>query len=141
MTDEPLPLQHVARPVPPWRTADPLTECGLAITFSGVLSRGEFVTKIRQQGKVRGAMTTCMTCWNTAQNWPTWDQDPVKMVSRECSPFDARKTETIRLELRAIASLVDAHREEFDGLLAGLSQTVSMDDLRRRRARRGRGGS
>lgn len=39
-------------------------------------------------------------------------------------------------ELRAIAALVAAHRDEFDEFIAGLANTTSLDAVRRDRRRR-----
>ena len=48
-----------------------------------------------------------------------------------------RFTERLRPdELRAIAALVAAHRDEFDEFIAGLANTTSLDAVRRDRRRR-----
>jgi hypothetical protein len=132
LTEPPAALDHVRRPPLPWRD-DKLTECGLAVVGRPTISRDEFVARVKQQGKQRSAMTTCMTCWHTAARWPTWDQDPVQAIARET--YQGRRGDDhFRDELRAIAALIEAHRDEFDGYLHGLTQTVALDD--RRAARR-----
>ena len=79
---------------------------------------------IAQLGKQRAALVLCMTCVSTHDRHPaTWDTDPVAVMSRwlhsvAYAPFSSYSP--ARDELVAIAALVDAHRDEFDGLLAGL---------------------
>jgi len=51
-----------------------------------------------------------------------------------------QETEAVRLsrELRAMAVLVERHREEFDALVSGLEDTVNLNAYRRdRQVRRG----
>lgn len=132
-----LPKEHVERPPLPWRAAR-ITECGLPTAGHPVITRDEFVVKVRRQGKQRAAFTTCMTCWDTAQRWPTWEQDPVRRICRETYGNGARGSyDRFRAELYAIEVLVAAHREEFDAALAGLADAPRLDEARRvRRARR-----
>lgn len=141
MTD----LDHVRRPDLPWRTAT-LTECGRTSAGVPTISRAEFVARFKREGQQRSALTTCMTCWETARRWPDWTTDPTAAIAREVAGAtysnDARHDQ-IRAELRAIAAVVEAHRDEFDGFLAGLAETTSLTNWasRRRRATGGRGGA
>lgn len=135
MTHDQEVLQHVERPRLPWRN-DARTECGLPTAGHPVITRDEFIAKVKRLGQQRSAMSTCMTCWNTAQRWPTWGQDPVAMMRRETQMW--KGDPRLRDELVAIAALIEAHRDEFDGLLTGLGQTSRLDEARRaRRARVG----
>ena len=131
-------LEHVLRALPPWRTGAE-TECGRAASDTGrVISRDEFVAKVNRQGQQRAAMSTCMTCWQTAQRHHDWAHSPSSVLEREVNRAThwrkaGEEEPLIDRELRAIAALIDAHRDEFDGYLAGLGETLSLDELRARR--------
>ena len=136
MSDE--ALDHVARPNLPWRH-DVLTECGLTeMSAQRVLTRAAFEDKVKRQGKTRSAMTTCMTCWQTASRWKDWSQAPSEVMRREMPAWSSPLHPHNRLdaELRAIAALIEAHREEFDGFLRGLAATSDLDTRRAMRRRR-----
>jgi hypothetical protein len=136
MTEQTRP--HVLRPDLPWRRQQ-LTECGRPINdVTKVIDRGELTRMIRIDGIQRTSYGVCMTCLETAQRWPTWAADPVAAMSREVGP--SRQNPVVLAELRAIAALVEAHREEFDDYLSGLDQTVSLDRARSDKARRMRFG-
>lgn len=143
MTDDKPSISHVERPAPPWRTAPGRTECGLPIAGHPVITRAEFEAMVRRLGGQRASMFLCMTCWSSAGQWADWSTDPVQVVMRETfGPRSIREVmanrahPTFRDELRALAALVDAHRGEFDGYLAGLGDTASLDAARTRRHRR-----
>lgn len=132
--DGPDKIDHVRRPDLPWRVAT-LTECGRPIDGLPTISRDEFVARVRAQGQQRSAMTTCMTCWSTANRWPAWTTDPVGAIGRECAGAGYVKPERLeqfRRELQAIAALVAAHRDEFDEYLTGLGATVDLAQARAR---------
>lgn len=129
------PLEHVARAALPWRTDPPLTECGKPHDGRPVLTRDEFVAKVRRLGRQRAAMSTCMTCWGAAERRTNWGQDPVAVMRRECGDW-AHTDSRLRDELLALAALADAHRDEFEQLLTGLGDMVRLDERRRRRTRR-----
>lgn len=123
---------HVRRTDLPWRIAT-TTECGKPVVdVASVISRAELVAKVKQDGIQRAAYSTCMTCLETARRWPDWNADPVEAVARDF--YGGRRDPRLRDELRAIAALVDAHRDEFDDYLTGLGETVDL--LAARRARR-----
>lgn len=155
------PVDHIARRALPWRTEPQLTECGKPIGELGdrVVSREVIRTRVKDVGKQRAAFTTCMTCWSTSDRWTgeTEEHDLITTVSREVNAlqhaapprpvhFQYRETalprdrdvemwerhQHLARELRAIAALVEAHRDEFDGYLAGLADTVNLADRRRR---------
>jgi hypothetical protein len=129
------PVTHIVRPSPPWREDQGLTECGLASENVGerLWTRDQLRDAARNLGAQRLSMQCCMTCLNTAQRWPSWDQDPVEALGRE---IHGRTAELFRQELWAIAALVDAHREEFDNFITGLADAPSLADQRQRRRRR-----
>ena len=132
MSDE--PLDHVLRPVPPWRD-QLVTECGRPTNdLASVLTRSDFIAKVARLGKQRSSMTTCMTCWETSTRHADWAKSPSEVIARDVHGYAMRKTETVLdRELRAIAHLVDNHREEFDGLLDGLGRVDDLADARKRR--------
>lgn len=139
----PLPMEHVERPLLPWRApARKLSECGLPAGEGRVmLTRDEFAAKVRRQGKQRAALTTCITCWTTALRWPTWDENPVACMQRETHSasrhnFNAQGGAGFRQELLALAELVTRHRAEFDGLVEGLADTTDLSARRAARRRR-----
>lgn len=129
MTDQ-LPLEHVERANLPWRD-EALTECGLPTAGHPVLSRDAWLSKVKAQGKQRAAFTTCMTCWGAAARNSSWDHDPIRALSRACD--DWKRKDQFVAELRALALLVEAHRDEFDLALSGLGEATSLDAARRRR--------
>lgn len=132
-------LDHVARAGLPWRP-EQRTECGLDPTGRPVISRDQLVDKLKREGQRRAALTTCMTCLDTAARHTTWEQDPASAMRREI-PMYGRDLDQVRAELRAVAALVEAHRDEFDGYLTALDSTVRLADHRSaRRANRRRGG-
>jgi hypothetical protein len=144
MNELPLELEHVLRAVPPWRTGPLLTECGQLADGVPVLTRDALIAKVNRQGKARSSLTTCMTCWQTAdRHHGTWETMPVRVMARELNRADRGIRESdpaavrVRDELLAIEELVSRHRDEFDAILGGLGETVRLSDLpRRRRSRR-----
>jgi hypothetical protein len=142
------PLGHVLRAALPWRDRPPLTECGKT-PGPGVpaMSLEQFAAKVKAQGKQRSALTTCMTCWETAgrHQATSWATSPVAVIAREASwartwqpgvTRDDPVAQLFRDELLALAELVSRHREEFDAVIAGLGSAARLDDARRRRRRR-----
>jgi hypothetical protein len=136
-------LEHVLRSLPPWRSGAE-TECGHdAAEFAPdrLITRDQFAAKVRQQGKQRSAMTTCMTCWHTAIRHHDWAHSPSSVLAREVNKAtywrDGEDEPLIDRELRAVAALIEAHRGEFDGYLGGLAETTSLTERRRMRRRAG----
>lgn len=127
-----LKLDHIIRPAVPWRTVA-YTECGLPTEAHPVVDRAEAEKRWKTLGKQRAAMTLCMTCMTTANRWPeTFEQNPSQALYRE---FYGGRVQGSRFddELRALAALVEAHRDEFEGFMAGIGETVSLADRRRSR--------
>lgn len=164
-TDKVGPVDHILRAPLPWRTAADLTECGKAASdLAGrLVTRDEAAARITRIGKVRAAFTLCITCAETSDRRNRWDPvDAVAVVARETnavqhatpplppSPYDGprsaerqRRTrdqwaarQMLNAEFEAIKALIGAHRDEYDGYLAGKAAAVSLDDMRRRRRRR-----
>jgi hypothetical protein len=141
-----LKVDHVERPELPWRTPEQaFTECGLVAASHPTITRAELADRYKQWGQQRTAMMVCMTCFATAQNWGTWNEDPLHSIERarkqEPRRYHHRRLDShqvaapspLRTELRAMALLIERHREEFDGLVAGLSQVASLDAQREKR--------
>jgi hypothetical protein len=98
-----------------------MTECGLNAASVKTLSRDEFFSRLKDFGRQRTALTTCMTCSDTAERHGTWNDDPRLALEREIRWEVAwRRTDRgqqLRDELLAIAALIEAHRDEFDAHL------------------------
>lgn len=121
---------HVRRPDLPWRESR-MTECGRPLSdVAEVVSRAEAIARIKRDGMQRASLFLCMTCLSTARNHPEWDSDPVKALARE---FFGAADPRLRDELLALGALAAAHREEFDGFLNGIGDTVDLAAVRRRR--------
>lgn len=123
------PVDHILRPALPWRAGDgAITECGYDASKVKVLTRPEYVARFKELGRQRCAMLTCMTCADTAARWGTWDDDPRTALEREVAWEGAGRRwhedrgQRLKDELVAIAALIEAHREEFDGLVATREQ-------------------
>jgi len=123
---------HVLRPPLPWR-ASQLTECGRdAADVASVIGRDQLADRLKRLGRQRTAFTVCMTCATTAQRWSTFEQDPVDALRREVYG-GSRTLDSLAAELRALAALAQAHPDEFEGFLAGLAETASLAEARRKR--------
>jgi len=142
-------VQHIVRPNLPWRTKEHLTECGRAADDTA-LTRDEAVRKVAREGQQRAAMSTCMTCWSTAERHPGWERSPSAVLDRwiDKSRFwYGRRNESptvLDIELQAIAALIEAHREEFDAYVTGATSAPTLGAARARRdarttGRRGKG--
>lgn len=131
------PLEHVVRDASfPWRPSEAhLTECGLISGNVAAISLEEMRAKIKRQGPQRASFTSCMTCWQVATRHKPWDVDPVDAVRREAWAGRPGDGDRFRLELLAIAALIYNHKEEFEGYVDGLSQTVDLSERRRGRRR------
>ena len=131
---ESLPLVHVERPLLPWRT-QMLTECGLPTEGHPVITRDAFIAKVKKLGVQRASMTTCMTCFNTAQRHPTFEDNPSGAMIRECESW--RPKPLVQRELRALAALVGRHREEFEELMQDQEEIVPIGSVKPKQAPRG----
>ena len=131
------PLKHIRRPDLPWREAT-LTECGRPVTdVRALIDRAEAIALVKKHGMQRAAFILCMTCASTANRWPEWHDDPYGALAREF--MGAGRDPEMADYLTAIGMLVTAHHDEYVELLAGLKETVSIDEARKRRRRRAAG--
>lgn len=116
------PVDHILRPLLPWRSGPGITECGLDASKVSTLTRDDYFARHKELGMQRCAMLTCMTCSQTARNYKTWEDDPRNALGREIAWETAWNREDrgnlLLDELNAIAALIEAHREEFDGIVA-----------------------
>lgn len=126
------PVDHILRPQMPWRTDAGITECGFDASKVATLTRDQFFARLKDFGKQRTAMVTCMTCSDTATRWGTWEDDPRRAMEREIQWETAWRRsdrgEQLRDELVAIAMLIDAHREEFDAHIELIQKRRSWND-------------
>lgn len=116
------PVDHIIRPLLPWRSGPGITECGYDASKVSAISRDDYKSRVKDMGKQRAAMITCMTCANTAERWGEWSNDPRKALGREIeweSGWSRRNNGSLLLdELLAIESLIETHRGEFDAKIA-----------------------
>jgi hypothetical protein len=122
------PVDHILRPRLPWRSEaeDAITECGLNAAKVSSLTREAFFQRLKDYGQQRTAMTTCMTCSNTASRWRTWSDDPRQALAREIDweggRWGERRGHRLLDELLAIEQLIASHRDEFDAILKEASE-------------------
>ena len=87
-------------------------------------------------------MSTCMTCWSSCdRNQGTWATNPASVMLRHVKKAwwgdgDEGELRRLNLEFRAIAALVEAHRDQFDGFLADAGAAADLAKCRRARALR-----
>lgn len=110
-------VDHIIRPYPPW--SEPvLTNCGHRVEkVHSVISLDEAKRRVEELGKRRAVLTICMTCADRLH--PLWDHNPLGVLA-------AAPRDTVVRDLRAIALLIEAHRDEFDATVAGLAQTTAL---------------
>lgn len=121
------PVDHVLRPRLPWRSGDgAITECGYDAAKVKAITRDELLARLRDMGRQRTAILTCMTCVETSTRWSSWEHDPREAIEREIQ-WEKRgrwssedRGKRLRFELLAVAALIEAHRSEFDEHLARL---------------------
>lgn len=137
MRDE--PLTHISRTPLPWR--DPgKTVCGHPIAQYPdhlVVNLADARAMQKRLGKQRFALAICMTCAHNVGHWASWDENPFGRMQREVTGggFGKREPE-LEAELRAIATLIAARRDEFDGLVAAFASgdVPTIQQLRQKRA-------
>jgi hypothetical protein len=123
------PVDHVLRPTLPWRspTEGAITECGYDASKVNTLTRAEYFQRLKDYGQQRTAMCTCMTCGDTAKRWGEWADDPRFAIEREIQwerpgyRFREDRGQRLKDELLAIASLIEAHPEEFTSAIAAIA--------------------
>jgi hypothetical protein len=137
-------ITHIERPSLPWRP-ERKTECGLDVTRHATWTRDEAVEIGKKLGRQRFSMHVCMTCMGTAERHATWEVDPASCLVRHASQMTLTRwgrsksaTDEQRHfadELRAIAALIEAHRDEFDALILSYGEVVDLTARRRERFR------
>jgi hypothetical protein len=136
MTTE--PLQHILRPALPWQT-ERLTECGRNpddFREGLVIDRVEVKRLLAAHGKQRVAFMVCMTCFGRSNySHDSWEDNPASVMRRHCerAGFGSDPSLAINVELRALALLVEAHREEFDQAVRDLQGAVPLAARRKQR--------
>jgi len=148
------PVDHILRPPLPWRQRDDgITECGYAAGAVSTITRDQWIQRVKDIGRQRSAMITCMTCSGAAERWVQSGHDLRKTLGREIewecgsSYWQQHKERDHRLldELEAIAALIETHREEFDAHIAASKQRrewieKKVDHLRKRQPKPKYGG-
>jgi hypothetical protein len=118
------PVDHILRPRLPWRDSADITECGLT-EANRVITRETYDRRLKDLGRQRTAMLTCMTCSDAATRWRDWNDDPRLALAREIEwergTYYFRRHndrgDRLRSELVAIEKLIGAHRQEFLSLV------------------------
>ncbi len=110
---------------------------------TNVINAEELEDRITRHGQRRAAFTVCSQCWDN-RSLANWHTNPVRVIAREAvraglgdrEPSTRPEASQFGKELHAIAALIDAHRNEFDGYVAALGAAVSITNHRRRVAGR-----
>ena len=138
------PLTHIERSRLPWHD-ERKTECGLDPCRVPTWTRDEAIAKARELGRQRFSLFCCMTCTDTVERHSTWEQDPASCLVRFAERNQLGRSRwsepdqnasRFAAELRAIAALIEEHREEFDETVEGLLNTASLDAARKAKRRR-----
>lgn len=112
-------VAHIVRVRLPWNTTD-RTECGKdPEQFRRVVSRGEAVRRWKEVGATRARYEFCMTCVDTANRWPSFNDDPVE-ASKRGATWRTGHDDLTSAELRAVALVLDSHRDEFEAVVGDL---------------------
>ena len=131
------PLSHILRERLPWSTFD-RTECGKDPSeFASVFTLEEAITKVKGLGVQRAAFVMCMNCWHTTERHAGSRSDPLQALER-VSPYGPY-ADRCRAEIRAVALLIEAHREEFEGAVEGILGTSNLAEKRTARRVRSAG--
>lgn len=129
-------LKHIERPRLPWQT-DRLTECGRDVDDYRediVIDRPQVKRLLAAYGQQRVAFLLCMTCLNRANySHDSWEDNPASVMRRHCER--GGDGAAINVELRALALLVDAHRDEFDQAIHDLQSAVPLAARRKQKTR------
>lgn len=137
------PLTHIMRTPLPWRDATK-TVCGRPASQYRpdlVVPLVDAIAMRQRLGQQRFALVICMTCAHNCSHWVEWDANPVRRMAREMNDSAYGKPDPlVDAELRAIAALIGAHRDEFDRFVAAHIEgaVVTMSELKRRRQTKGR---
>lgn len=118
---------HADREIPPWRTGRHLTACGLEITDLDTVLPWAAFEKMIQAEKVSGTpfweSRACGKCaYEPKSGRATWAVNPVLIVGK--SP-----QRLVFAELRALAALAAAHKDEFAELLEAEHVLIALGGL------------
>lgn len=123
------PVDHILRPLLPWRESQAITECGYNASKVKALTRDEYFQRRKDLGQQRCAMLTCMTCSQTAERHATWEDDLRAALMREILwegynwLYNKDRNGTrLRDELLSVAALIEAHRDEFQAHISATEQ-------------------
>ena len=122
------PVDHILRASPPWREGASITECGQNGASVTSITQDEFIAKVKELGKQRLAMFTCMTCIQTVDRWCRPSNDLRHVLQREIeweTLYGRQRGDRGRRlldELEAIVSLVANHRDEFLSIIEANDQ-------------------
>jgi hypothetical protein len=131
------PVDHILRPRLPWRTDEgAMTECGYNAASVKAISRDEYAARVKDMGRQRAAILTCMTCSQTAGRHKPWSEDPRSAIEREVqweAPYYGKERgERLKDELLAIEALVAAHPEEFQRMLTDMASRRQWNERKAR---------
>jgi hypothetical protein len=137
------PLRHLPRACPPW-AAQGRTVCGRSYNdVQVVLPWDEAQALVRKIGRRRAEFLFCQTCLSMhgsrMASPARWEQYPDQVVQDYAQRSSWRSTadgEQTRAELRGLALLVAAHREEFEGYVYGLLNDALANRRQQQRRRR-----
>lgn len=118
MADLPAVIRHISRPSLPWRASN-LTRCGRPVAEMGE-GRVISLTQARSLMKRRDGGLVCLTCTRHLNDWPEWDANPSGLMHQytRTGAWGPARDGWINDDLRAIAALIERHRDEFDALTA-----------------------
>ena len=118
---------HAYLEIPPWRTARHLTACRLEITGADTVLPWDAFDQMVQAEKASGTpfweSRVCGKCaYEPKSGRATWAANPVLVVAK--SP-----QRLVVAELRALAALAAAHREELAGLMEAEQVLIALGGL------------
>jgi hypothetical protein len=127
-------LNHVLRAKPPWRSWN-VTECGLSPVGRSIVTLDELEARVKKIGLQRAQFLMCLTCWNTARWYTTWEHNPVRVYARDFDAQYSPRASLLRRELEALGALYRAHAAEFEEIMAAMDNP-EVDDLHKARQRK-----
>ena len=120
------PLDHILRPILPWREHSNVTECGKDAENVSAITPQEYRNRVKEFGVQRAGLFTCMTCSETySRHNETWRSaradDPRLVLARELDRETQRRRRSLppqlHRELQALGELVSNHGAEFKEIL------------------------
>lgn len=133
--------EHIIRTPLPWRTnEEATTECGLPAQSYPSLTPEQMEAKVQREGEQRASYSSCMTCWRVRRDrgYARRTNSLLDVLNREIlrgAHSDSEVWTRLDRELRAMVLLVEAHRAEFDGILADMADAISLSAARFRKQR------